>query len=94
MAASVLEAGVLMEQFRPSAVLVDIDVPGAGGQTFPHFVASRAEFQGTQLIAAGASITEADRQSLLQQGFGSILAKPFTIRRVAEVVEEAVSIIS
>lgn len=93
-AASALEAGVLLEQFRPSAVLADIDLPGTEGATFPRLLAGRAEFQGTHLIATGASISEADRHQLHQQGYNSVVAKPFTVHQVMEVIEETLSIIS
>ncbi len=93
-AESVLEAGALMEQFRPAAVLVDINLPGAEGRTFSRFLSGRPELQGTHLLAMGASITDADRQSLLQQGFNNTIAKPFNIREVSEVIEEAISVLS
>ena len=93
-AESALEAGALMEQFRPAVVLVDIDVPGIDGRSLSRFLSSRGELQATQLVAVGASITEADRQSLLQQGFHHTIAKPFNIRQVTEVIEETVSVLS
>ena len=93
-AESPLEAGAFMEQFRPTVVLVDIDVPGIDSRAFSRFISSRAELQGTQLIALGASITDADRQSLMQQGFSSTITKPFNIRQLTEVIEETISVFS
>jgi excisionase family DNA binding protein len=91
-AASALEAGAMLERFRPNAVLVDVDLPGLDSRALGRFIAGRAEFQGTQLIATGASITDADRQRLRQQGFTQTIAKPFTIRQVMDAIEEAAAI--
>ncbi|MGQ9648902.1 MAG: response regulator [Phycisphaerae bacterium] len=91
-ASSAFEAGALMEQCRPAVVLVDIDVPGIEGRALSRFIAARSELQGTQVIATGASITEADRQNLLQQGFHDTLAKPFTVQQLAALVEESLAV--
>lgn len=90
-AGSALEAGAMMEQAKPAVVLVDIDVPGIEGRALSRFIAARGELQGTQVIATGASITDADRQSLLQQGFHNILAKPFNVQQLAALVEESLA---
>ena len=74
-AASAFEAGAMMEQFKPAVVLVDIDMPGIEGKALSRFIAARGELQGTQMIATGASLTEADRQGLLQQGFHNTIAQ-------------------
>lgn len=89
---SALEAGALLEQFRPTAVLVDVDIAGIDGRVLSRFLSGRAEHQGVQLIATGGSITEADRQTLLQQGFHNTIAKPFSIREVLDAIEETISV--
>lgn len=91
-ASSALEAGALLEQFRPNAVLVDVDTPGLDSRTLGRFIASRAEFQGTQLIATGGSITTADKQTFLQHGFTQTIPKPFTLRQVVDAIEESMAI--
>jgi excisionase family DNA binding protein len=90
-AESVFEAGALVEQFRPRTILMEMDLPGADGRIMSRYLSSRPELHGTQLIAMGASMTEADRQTLLQQGFSRTLAKPFHIRQVAELIAEVQS---
>jgi excisionase family DNA binding protein len=86
---SAFEAGALMEQFKPNVMMVDIDLPGIEGRALSRFVSSHAELAGTQLIAAGASLTDADRQILLQQGFHAAVAKPFSIQQLASQIEES-----
>jgi len=91
---SAFEAGAMAEQFRPNVVLVDIDVTGIDGRTLSRFFGSRAELLGTQLIAMSASMTDADRQMLLQQGFHRTLAKPFNLHQIAEIIEDSISVLS
>lgn len=91
---SALEAGAILEQFRPSVLLVDIDVPGVDARTLPRFLASRAEFQGTHLIATSASLCESDRRNLHAQGFNATISKPFSVGDVAALIEETISIVS
>ncbi len=93
-AGSAFEAGAMMEQAKPAVVLVDTDVPGIEGRALSRFIAARGELQGTQVIATGASITDADRQSLLQQGFHNTLAKPFTVQQLAALVEESLAVMA
>ena len=88
-APSVFEAGAMTEQFRPNVVLFDIDMPGIDGRAISTYFSSRAELRGAQLIAIGASITEADRATFQQQGFHDTLAKPFNIRQVTEMIEQS-----
>jgi excisionase family DNA binding protein len=85
-AESAFEAGVLLEQFRPSAVLVDIDTPGLDGPTLSRFFASRPDLREVRLVATSASLSTQDAQSLLQQGFHAALPKPFTVRQLSEML--------
>lgn len=91
-AESAFEAGVAVESFNPHVVLADVDIPGIDGSTLGRFFSARAELRGTQLIATGASLTEADRQTLLQQGFHSAISKPFSIRELTAAVEQLMAV--
>lgn len=91
-AASAFEAGAMLEQFRPAIVLVDIDIPGIEGRALSRFVTAHGELQGTQIVATGASITDPDRQTLLQQGFHNTLAKPFNVQQLAALIEESLAV--
>ncbi|HSW44059.1 MAG TPA: response regulator [Phycisphaerae bacterium] len=92
-ASSAVETGALMEQFQPQVVLADIDVHGIDGRDLARFVAARSELAGTHLIAMSASLTPADRQMFLQQGFHDTIAKPFDIHQLTEAVEAALGIL-
>jgi excisionase family DNA binding protein len=82
------EAGALTEHFRPNVLLVDINLPGLAGRCMFRYLAGRSEFQDSRLIATSASMTEADRQSILQKGFHHTIAKPFHITDLVEAIKE------
>lgn len=90
---SVLEAGAVLEQFKPNVLLVDVDLPGIEGRTIARFLAGHSELAGTYLIAMSASLTPMDRQTLLQQGFHSTLAKPFDLRQLTEAIENVLGLL-
>jgi excisionase family DNA binding protein len=93
-AVSAFEAGAMMEQFKPAVVVVDIDLPGIEGRALSRFVTAHGELQGTQMVATGASLTEADRQGLLQQGFHNTIAKPFNVQQLAALIEESLAVMA
>lgn len=88
-AESAFEAGAATETFRPHVLLVSVDLPGIEGRTLARFFAGRPELKGTQIIGASAGLTNADREALLQEGFHRLIAKPFHIRELADLIETA-----
>ncbi|HOB75184.1 MAG TPA: response regulator [Phycisphaerae bacterium] len=86
---SAFEAGAITETFQPHVLLVDLDLPGIDGRTLARFFAGRAELKGTQIIGMSAALTDPDRQALLQQGFHYLIAKPFHIRELADLIQRA-----
>lgn len=87
-AESAFEAGAIVDSFRPQVLLVDADIMGANGQVLSRYMSAHAELQGTRLIAMSASLTEGDRQVLLQSGFTDTLAKPFSIRELMSLLDQ------
>jgi excisionase family DNA binding protein len=87
-ARSLFEAGAAIERFQPTVVLMDVDLWGFDAPTIRRFFASHPELSGTRLVAMGASLTAADCQTLLQQGFSETLPKPFTIQQLTDLIEE------
>lgn len=86
-ATTLFEAGAVTEQFRPALLVIDVDLPGLDTAALSRYFASRAELQGTRLVAAGASLAEADRQRLLGDGFTMTLMKPFSIRQLIDIID-------
>ena len=91
-AASAFEAGAITEDFHPDVMLADLDLAGIDGRTLSRYVSSHPELRGVQIIAMSASLTESDRQALIQQGFDNAIAKPFSIREVSDVIERALAL--
>lgn len=92
-AESAFEAGVLMEQFQPTVLLADIDLPGIDGRSLSRYISSHPELTGTQLIAMSSSLTPGDRQMLLQQGFHNTIAKPFDIPQLTETIDSTMGVL-
>jgi excisionase family DNA binding protein len=87
-AESTFEAGALTEQFRPHVLLVSLDLPGIDGRLLARFFAGRPELEGTRIVGTSPALTPADCQTLLQQGFHHLLAKPFNIRDLTNALEQ------
>jgi len=92
-AASVLEAGVLAGTDPPHAMLVDVNLPGFDAREFTRTIRTNDRLQVVRLIATGGGLTEGQGQALLQAGFDNYLPKPFEIRQLVQMVDEAVSIV-
>lgn len=91
-ASTALEAGMLLQSFRPHVVLMDVSLPDLNIQSVFHLIAVNPELVGLRLIAMGGSITEGDAQMLSQQGFVGVLRKPFDVRQAIRAIEEAVAV--
>lgn len=85
---SMFEAGSMAERFRPAALLIDADVPGFEARIVARHLAAHEALRDTRLIVTGASLTEADRQALLQQGVPATLAKPFNLQQIVRIIEQ------
>lgn len=86
-ASSAFEAGALTQELQPQIIIVDVDVPGIEGRTLSRFIEGRVELQSVRLIAAGASISEADRNTFLQEGFHATLGKPYHVRELRQLID-------
>lgn len=87
MATSAFEAGAVAHDFKPQIIVVDVDLPGICGRALTRYVGAHPEFQDCRLVGISASMTDADRQSLIQEGFTDTLAKPFSIRELVDVLD-------
>lgn len=89
---SAFEAGVLVDQFRPHLLLVDVDVPGMEPPLLSLFLSSHPELSGTQLVAMSASLTESDRRIYTQHKFAATIAKPFDLHQLTEIIDEVLDL--
>lgn len=88
---STFEAGAVAQQFSPHVLVVNLEMAGMDGRSLTRFFASRPELSGAQIIGLSAALTDADRQAFRQQGFHHLLAKPFNIRELSELIEKALT---
>jgi two-component system cell cycle response regulator DivK len=73
---------------RPDVVLLDINIPGGGGEVFLREI--RVHDAELPVIALTASAMHGDRERFLRQGFTAYMSKPIDVRTFAASVEEHV----
>ncbi len=86
-------AGVECEKFRPHVMLVDVHLGDVGAESILKMVRDNDDMQLAKVIAMSGKLTDGQAQHLLQKGFDGYLKKPFHIRQVIEVIEEATAIV-
>jgi excisionase family DNA binding protein len=91
-AQSAFEAGAVVSEFHPQTIVADVDIPGITGRVLSRWLAAQAETRETLLVGMSASMTEGDRQALLQEGFAETLAKPFSIRQLMVVLDNFMAV--
>ncbi|MBI4580444.1 MAG: response regulator [Planctomycetes bacterium] len=91
-AASAFEAGTVVADFQPQVIVADVDIAGISGRLLTRCLAAHPETQDTQIVGTSASMTEPDRQALLQEGFADTIAKPFSIRQLLGVLDNVLAV--
>jgi excisionase family DNA binding protein len=84
---SAFEAGVIARHFRPHVLLVDVTMPDVTPKVMGHVVRSVAELQEVRLIGTSRGLSDAQGQSLLQNGFDAFLSKPFDVRSLITLLD-------
>jgi len=91
-ASSAFEAGAVVSEFHPQTIVTDVDIPGMTGRVLTRWLAASGDTPDTVLVGTSASMTEADRHALLQEGFTDTLAKPFSIRQLMNLLDNLVAV--
>jgi len=92
-AGTVFEAGVLIGASAPHAMLVEVTLPDVLPRELVRTLRAHEQLQTLKLIAASGGITEGQGQALIQDGFDNYLRKPFEIRQLIQIVDDALSIV-
>lgn len=71
----------------PDLVLLDIHIPGGGGELLLREIRANATSRRLPVIALTASAMTGDRERFLRQGFTAYLSKPIDVRRFGMTVE-------
>jgi len=87
MADSVTEARAALRGPRPDLVLLDIHLPGGGGELLLHEIRGTAALDDLPVIALTASAMVGDRERFLREGFTAYMTKPIDVRTFCSSIE-------
>jgi two-component system, cell cycle response regulator DivK len=85
-ACSVEEGRLRLEEFTPDLVLMDIRIPGGGGELLLQEIREKPALAAVPVIAVTAFAMPGDREKLLKSGFDGYLSKPIDVRSFARTV--------
>jgi CheY-like chemotaxis protein len=83
------EAWSLIQEHRPSLVLLDVRMPGRTGLEILHAIKADPKLTSTRVILLTASAQESDINEGLLAGADFYLTKPFSPRDLLSKVDEA-----
>jgi CheY-like chemotaxis protein len=86
-AATVDEARRALASVRPDLLLLDVQIPGGGGEAIIREVRSRAELNDLPIVAVTSLAMPGDRERLLSIGFQGYLSKPIDTRTFGAAIE-------
>jgi CheY-like chemotaxis protein len=84
---NVTEARVALRGHRPDLVLLDIHLPGGGGELLLREIRMTAALGDVPVIALTASAMTGDRERFLREGFTAYMSKPIDVRTFCSFVE-------
>jgi CheY-like chemotaxis protein len=85
-AVSVAEGRTHLRQTPPSLVVMDIRIPGGGGELLLSEMKQDPTLANIPVIAVTAFAMAGDRERLLQAGFDGYLSKPIDTRSFANTI--------
>ena len=86
-AATVDEARGALSAVRPDLVLLDVQIPGGGGEAVIREVRARADLANLPVVAVTSLAMPGDRERLLSIGFQGYLSKPIDTRTFGPAIE-------
>lgn len=89
LADSGFEAGRLVGQLRPSAILLDIRLKDIDGRRICAILRQDPLLAGVRVIAMSGLLNESEERRLRQQGFDAYLRKPFQIQALLDLLRAA-----
>jgi excisionase family DNA binding protein len=89
-ASNLFEAGVQTATFRPTILLIDLDLPGFSSREVLRTLRDATGLTGMKVIVASGPLPANDRETLLDYGVVGCLTKPFEVSQVVRMIEEAV----
>jgi CheY-like chemotaxis protein len=86
-AATVDEARALLDTRAFDLLLLDVHIPGGGGEAVIREVRKRANLAGLPIVAVTSLAMPGDRERLLDSGFQGYLSKPIDTRSFGPAIE-------
>jgi len=86
-AATVDEARDALAAMRPDLLLLDVQIPGGGGEAIIREVRKRDDLSDLPIIAVTSLAMPGDRERLLSIGFQGYLSKPIDTRTFGASIE-------
>jgi CheY-like chemotaxis protein len=86
------EARAQLRVGRPALVLLDIRIPGGGGELVLEEIRAEPSMVGLQVIAVTAQSMAGDRERLLACGFDGYVSKPIDTRAFGPMIEAFLSL--
>jgi len=87
------EAGLIAERFRPHVMLLDMHLSDIDGHEVARQVKANSDLQLTKVIAMSGKMTDEEARGLTANGFDGFLKKPFHVRQVVEIIEDAMAVV-
>lgn len=81
-------AGIAVERFKPSIVLLDVHLDGGEGRDVARLIRAGSDNPDIRLIGMSGRLTDGQAQGLYGAGFHGFLKKPFQIRSVIDAIEQ------
>lgn len=81
------EAVERLQAATPDIVLLDIEIPGGGGEQLLRNIRKQPEWAHLPIIAVTALAMEGDRERLLAAGFDAYISKPIDTRAFGPTIE-------
>ena len=75
---------------KPQVVLLDIHVPGGGGEQFLKEIRASADHGALPVIALTASAMAGDKERFLRLGFTAYMSKPIDVKSFGPTIESYV----
>ena len=91
-ASSGYEAGVLTEQFRPDAILLDFKLPDINGTAVCRGIRANSNHEHMKIIIISGAADPAEIEELNAAGADDFIRKPFDINAVIARVAELLSV--
>jgi two-component system cell cycle response regulator DivK len=85
-ASSVEEGRLRLGEGTPDLVLMDIRIPGGGGELLLQEIRERPALAQVPVIAVTAFAMPGDRERLLKSGFDGYISKPIDVRSFARTI--------